>query len=194
MTSHCLSARACRAVLALGIAGAVSACATPHADPYAYAPPPPPPVAAPPAAQPPAPPPPVAQAKPRPPAERQVAVGGTAFPVDGTEGLVPPGSRLVVRVYDAAGGDVNVRVAESAFRLAEGIPVRYRLPVPASAMDDMDLPAVAARVETAKGGVVYRNETAVLLRPDAPGDIPMTRQRKQAASAVTREWTSPETE
>ena len=189
MTSQNFPPRAVRALLVLGLAGAVSACATAQPDPYA---PTSPPQVQPPAAYPPAPPP--QAAKPRPPSPRQVAVGGTAFPVDGTAGRVPPGSRLVVRVYDAAGGDVNVRVAESAFRLAEGLPVRYKLPVPATAMDDMDLPAVAARVETSKGGVVYRNETAVLLKPDAPGDIPMTRQRKQAASAVTKEWTAPATE
>jgi len=220
-----------RVAIALGLAGALSACAT--SAPRDYSPPPPnqayqqpvaPPVQqqaqrpvqrpsyAPPAqqAQRPAPepapvqqvqrpaPPPVQQVAQRPapqPAprqsEQQVAIGGTAFPTDGSQGRVPPGSRLMVRVYDAAGGDVNVRAAEGAFRVTGGLPVRYKVPVPARALEAMDLPAVAARVESPNGGVVYRNETAVLLKEGANGDIPMTRQRKVAASAVTREWTAP---
>jgi len=121
---------------------------------------------------------------------RQVAIGGTAFPVDGSQGRVPDGSRMVVRVYDAAGGDVNVRVAESAFSVSQGLPARYKVPVPAQAMNTMDMPAVAARVEGPRGRVIYRNETAVLLEDGAAGDIPMTLQR-QAASAVTRVWTAP---
>jgi len=138
------------------------------------------------------------QSAPPPPAqrpsERQVAIGGTAFPVDGSVGSVPVGSRLVVRVYDAAGGDVNVRVAEGAFRIAEGLPVRYKVPVPQVAMQTMDMPAVAARVEGPRGRVVYRNETAVLLKNGAPGDIPMTLQGRQAASAMTIQWEAPKAE
>jgi len=131
------------------------------------------------------------QRAPQQPREQQIAVGGTAFPVDGTRGVVPQGSRLVVRVYDAAGGDVNVRAAEGAFRVSQGLPARYKVPVPAPALQTMELPAVAARVEGPGGRVIYRNETAVLLQDGEAGDIPMTRQRAQAASAVTREWTLP---
>ena len=116
------------------------------------------------------------------------AVAGTAFPSDGSLGRVPPGSRLVVRVYDAAGGDVNVRVAEGAFALGQGLPIQYKVPVAVADLHRLELPAVAARVETARGGVLYRNETAVLLKNGAPGDIPMTRQHRQAASAVTKAW------
>jgi len=229
-----------RIAIALGLVGALSACAT--SAPRDYSPPPPNqayqqpapvqqqqaqrpvqrPSYAPPAqqAQRPAPPavqqqpytPPVQQTqRPAPPpaqqvaqrpaerpaprrSEQQVAIGGTAFPTDGSQGRVPPGSRLVVRVYDAAGGDVNVRAAEGAFRVSDGLPVRYKVPVPARALEAMDLPAVAARVESPNGGVVYRNETAVLLKEGANGDIPMTLQRKVAASAVTREWTAPAVE
>lgn len=212
-----LAPRALRALLTLGLAGAVSACASSGPERQVYAPPPPPPAARPYSAQPPyaaqqpyagqqpyaaqppaarrpdaRPPvvvvPPVAQAQPKAPEARQVAIGGTAFPVDGSEGRVPPGSRLVVRVYDAAGGDVNIRAAEGAFRVSEGLPVRYKVPVAAQAMNEMELPAVAARVEGPRGGVIYRNETAVLLKSGAAGDIPMTLQRKQAASSVTTVW------
>ena len=211
-----------RVAIALGLAGALSACAT--SAPRDYSPPPPNQAYQQPAApapvrqqaqrpvqqspytppvqqtQRPAPPP--AQQVAQRPAERpaprrseqQVAIGGTAFPTDGSQGRVPPGSRLVVRVYDAAGGDVNVRAAEGAFRVSDGLPVRYKVPVPARALEAMDLPAVAARVESPNGGVVYRNETAVLLKEGANGDIPMTLQRKVAASAVTREWTAPAVE
>ncbi len=203
-----------RVFLAIGLAGALSACASSGPQRQVYAPPPPPqsaqppaarpyavqppaarPYAAqPPAARPPAARPPVAQVQappqpaPQQQTERQVAIGGTAFPVDGSEGRVPSGSRLVVRVYDAAGGDVNVRAAEGAFRVSEGLPVRYKVPVAARAMNEMELPAVAARVEGPRGGVIYRNETAVLLKSGAAGDIPMTLQRKQAASSVTTAW------
>ena len=195
-----------RVLLVMGLAGALSACASSGPEQRVYAPPPPsahpyavqPPVARQPVARPPAARPPVAQVQvqPRPEpqpqqTERQVAIGGTAFPVDGTQGQVPAGSRLVVRVYDAAGGDVNVRAAEGAFRVSEGLPVRYKVPVAARAMNDMELPAVAARVEGPRGRVIYRNETAVLLKSGAAGDIPMTLQGKQAASAVTMRWDVP---
>ena len=199
-----------RVLLVMGLAGALSACASSGPEQRVYAPPPPsvqpyavqPPVVRQPVARPPAARPPVAQVQvqPRPEpqpqpqpqqTERQVAIGGTAFPVDGTQGQVPAGSRLVVRVYDAAGGDVNVRAAEGAFRVSEGLPVRYKVPVAARAMNDMELPAVAARVEGPRGRVIYRNETAVLLKSGAAGDIPMTLQGKQAASAVTMRWDVP---
>ncbi len=214
MTFDILAANGLRAAIALGLAGALAACASsaPVPDRHAYAPPPPPPspvnqpqaVAQPPApapVQPPvghpqahaqsAPPRSVAQFQ-SPPAEQQVAIGGTAFPADGSPGQVPEGARLVVRVYDAAGGDVNIRVAEGAFRIEQGLPARYTVPVPVRAMRAMDMPAVAARVE-ARGRVIYRNETAVLLKQGAAGDIPMTLQRRQAASAVTIEWDEPAT-
>lgn len=199
MIPRTLAPRPARILFALGLAGALSACASSAPPDRAYAPPPAP--AYPPAQQqqqrPPAPVQQVQRPVERPaarPSEQQVAIGGTAFPVDGSEGSVPPGSRLVVRVYDAAGGDVNVRVAEGAFRVSDGLPARYKVPVPARALRTMDLPAVAARVESPNGGIIYRNETAVLLKEGANGDIPMTRQRRIAASAVTREWTPPATE
>ncbi len=163
----------------------------------------PPPVARaqPPAAavppKPPAPAPVVQTAPPAPEADRpatmmKVAIGGTAFPIDGTAGTVPPGSRLVVRVYDAAGGDVNVRVAEGAFEVVQGLPAQYKVPTPARALRVMDLPAVAARVEGPRGRVIYRNETAVLLKSGAAGDIPMTRQRAHSAStSVDSRWATP---
>lgn len=207
MKPDAFALRSTRILFVLGLAGAVSACASSGQQRQVYAPPPPPPYAAqPPAARPPVAhrpvaqqpglqrhfaQPPVTQAQPRPPVERQVAIGGTVFPVDGTAGNVPAGSRLVVRVYDAAGGDVNIRAAEGAFRVSEGLPVRYKVPVAARAMNGMELPAVAARVEGPHGGVIYRNETAVLLKSGAAGDIPMTRQGRQAASAVTKVWHAP---
>ncbi len=188
--------RGLRVLFAVGLAGAVSACASSGPEKRVYAPPPPPPsaqpyAARPPAARPPAARPPVAQVQPQPEPERQVAIGGTAFPADGSRGRVPAGSRLVVRVYDAAGGDVNVRAAEGAFRVSQGLPVRYKVPVSARAMNGMELPAVAARVEGPRGRVIYRNETAVLLKSGAAGDIPMMLQGKQAASAMTQEWDAP---
>ena len=128
-------------------------------------------------------------------ADQQVVVGGTAFPVDGTPGRVPPGSRLVVRVYDASLGDVNIRVAEGAFDVARGLPARYRVPTPAQSVEGMELPAVAARVEGPRGRVIYRNEVAVLLKSGAAGDIPMTLQRVQAASSGTaKTWDTPSVE
>ncbi len=131
-------------------------------------------------------------AQPAPVAPQQVAVRGTAFPVDGMRGKVPAGSRLVVRIYDAAGGDVNVRAAEGAFKAEGGLPLRYEVPVAVKAIGSMDMPAVAARLEGPGGRVIYRNETAVLLVSGKPGDIPMKRQGRTAASAVTLEWTAPE--
>lgn len=129
------------------------------------------------------------------PGDAKIAVAGTAFPVDGTAGRVPPGSRLVVRVYDAAKGDVNIRVAEGAFDIVQGLPARYNVPAPARDVQVMRLPAVAARVEGPRGRVIYRNETAVLLQPGRAGDIPMTLQRVQAASSsVSPDWTTPATE
>jgi len=207
MTLRTPAQRVSRLVCALGLAGALSACASSAPPPQqVYAPAPPPPVSYPPVQRAP-----VQQQAQRPvapvqqvqrpverpaarPSEQQVAIGGTAFPADGSQGSVPPGSRLVVRVYDAAGGDVNVRAAEGAFRVSDGLPARYKVPVPARAIQAMDLPAVAARVESPNGGVIYRNETAVLLKEGANGDIPMTLQRRVAASAVTREWTAPSVE
>lgn len=134
---------------------------------------------------------PVPPRAPAPQADQQAAISGTAFPTGSGRGEVPPGSRLVVRVYDAAGGDVNVRVAEGAFPVESGLPARYEVPVSLRTLRALELPAVAARVESPQGGVVFRNEAAVLLKSGAPGDIPMTRQSKEAASAVTREWKGP---
>ena len=195
MTTDYTVTRALRTVTAFALAGIVAGCAGhKNTGPVAYAPPPPPPQqAAPQIAPTPAPAPQARAPRARAPQAqpRQVAVGGTAFPADGVAGAVPAGSRLVVRVYDAAGGDVNIRAAEGAFQAGNGLPLRYELPVSERDIATMELPAVAARLEGPRGGVLYRNETAVLLVQGKPGDIPMTRQRVTAASAVTREWTAP---
>jgi|GEM_PF-3716281 len=64
-----------------------------------------------------------------------------------------------------------------------------------SAVEGMELPAVAARVEGPRGRVIYRNEVAVLLKSGAAGDIPMTLQRVQAASSGTaKTWDTPSVE
>ena len=170
-----------RFAMIAGVAGLVAGCAGNKPQRVAYAPPVGAPQAAPPKAAP----------APRAPAVRQVAVRGTAFPTDGMQGKVPAGSRLVVRIYDAAGGDVNIRAAEGAFRADQGLPLRYEVPVAAKAIGTMKMPAVAARLEGPGGRVFYRNETAVLLVAGKPGDIPMMRQGRQAATAVTIEWAVP---
>ncbi len=119
-------------------------------------------------------------------APHSAVVAGAAFPADGSGGKVPQGSKLTVRVYDAAGGDVNKRVAEKAFDASRGLPVPYEVPVAAQALGQMQMPAVAARVTGPGGRVIYRNEIAVLLRDGtSKDDIPMIRQTPQSASALT---------
>ncbi len=168
---------ALRAAVSGALLSGLTACASSSQGPgpTAFAPPPPPSgyqTAAP--------------AVPRAADPRAAVVGGIVFPADGTRGQVPQGSKLTVRVYDAAGGDVNRRVAEEKFDASRGLPVQYQVPVAAKALGGMRMPAVAARVTGPGGRVIYRNEVAVLLRKgEAQDDIPMIRQKPQSASALT---------
>ncbi len=183
MIFQTVAPRALRFAVIAGVVGLVAGCAGSDPDRMAYAPPS---VAPQPQVDP-------RQSAPAPraPTIQQVAVRGTAFPVDGMRAKIPAGSRLVVRIYDAAGGDVNIRAAEGAFEAGQGLPLRYEVPVAAKAISTMKMPAVAARLEGPRGRVFYRNETAVLLVSGKPGDIPMMRQGQKSASAMTIEWDAP---
>ena len=99
---------------------------------------------------------------------------GAAYAVSGPGGM-PPGARMVVRVYDASTGGINDPVAEQVFTRPNGgaLPWPYELRLPLERLNALRQAAVAARVEGPDGQPIYVNRQAVFLREGGSDDIPM---------------------
>ena len=99
---------------------------------------------------------------------------GAAYLQAGGSTQVQPGSRMTVRVYDAERADVNRPIAERVFTSnGQGLPWAYELRVPLESMRTLTKPAVAARIESPDGRLLYLNDRAVTLSEGGADDIPM---------------------
>lgn len=99
---------------------------------------------------------------------------GVAYLAAGGNAQVPSGSRMTVRVYDAQTADVNRPIAQRDYTSnGQGLPWSYELRVPLEAMQTLNRPAVAARIEAPDGRVLYLNDRAVNLSQGSADDIPM---------------------
>jgi uncharacterized lipoprotein YbaY len=112
------------------------------------------------------------QAGPRAGAQ-DIVLRGAAFAASGT-GAFPPSSRMTVRVYDAAVGDVNDWVAEQSYTRSGALPWPYEMRFRTEALNGVVRPALAARIEGPDGRLYYRSERAVPLVEGGSEDIPMS--------------------
>jgi len=104
---------------------------------------------------------------------QDIVLRGAAYAVSGS-GAFPPESRMTVRVYDAAVGDVNDWAAEQSYTRSGALPWPYEMRFRTEALNGIARPALAARIEGPDGRLVYQSEKAVPLIEGGSEDIPMT--------------------
>lgn len=104
---------------------------------------------------------------------QDIVLRGAAYAVSG-DGRFPPSSRMTVRVYDAAVGNVNDWAAEQSYTRSGVLPWPYEMRFRSEALNGIARPALAARIEGPDGRLVYRTENAVPLVEGGSEDIPMT--------------------
>ncbi len=107
------------------------------------------------------------------PSGQEVVLRGTAFAVSG-DGRYPQNSRLTVRVYDAAVGNVNDWVAEQSYTRSGGLPWPYEMRFRNEALNGITSPALAARIEGPDGRLVYETSRAIPLVDGGSEDIPLS--------------------
>jgi len=158
MTPKTIGLRALIVTAALALGGCASASRAPVAFPNAQAPFPP------------------QQQRPQaslPQEQVDIRISGQAFAADRTQGVYPPNSELVVRLYDAA-TSVNTPLIEHRFRDGTGrLPWGYELGLRSDDFRSLQRPAVAARLVAPDGTLLYRNVQAALLVPGRPDNIPL---------------------
>lgn len=103
---------------------------------------------------------------------QDIVLRGAAYAASG-DGRFPPQSRMTVRVYDAAVGDVNEWIAEQSFTRSGVLPWPYTMRFRTEALKGVARPALAARIEGPDGRLVYQSQQAVPLVEGGSEDIPM---------------------
>ncbi len=107
------------------------------------------------------------------PGPQDIVLRGAAFAVSG-DGRYPQNSRLTVRVYDAAVGNVNEWVAEQSYTRSGGLPWPYEMRFRTEALKGVTNPALAARIEGPDGRLVYETPRAIPLVEGGSEDIPLS--------------------
>ena len=119
-----------------------------------------------------------------PPASAQdIRLAGVAFASSG-DGRFPPNSRMTIRVYDAAVGEVNDWAAEQSYTRSGGLPWPYEMRFRSEALNGLARPAIAARIEGPDGRLMYQSNQAVPLVRGGSEDIPMSPVGAGGYSAV----------
>lgn len=103
---------------------------------------------------------------------RDIVLRGVAYANSG-DGRFPPNSTLTVRVFDAAGGDVNDPDVEQSYTRSGVLPWPYTMGFRTEAIAGLRQPTLAAQIEGPDGQLIYRSSQAVPLVPGGSEDIPL---------------------
>lgn len=112
------------------------------------------------------------QFAPAPTNGSDIVLRGAAYAESG-DGRFPPNSRMTVRVYDAAVGDVNDWAAEQSYSRSGALPWPYEMRFRTEALNGIARPVLAARIEGPDGRLVYQSDRAVPLVEGGSEDIPL---------------------
>lgn len=126
------------------------------------------------------------QAQPQPgglAGAQDIVLRGVAYAASG-DGRFPPNSKMTVRVFDAAGGDVNNPDVEQSFTRSGVLPWPYTMNFRTEAIAGLRQPTLAAQIEGPDGQLIYRSAQAVPLVPGGSEDIPMAAASGSASAGA----------